>query len=201
MASSEPSCVDSAVSASSTERSRFSTPSSPPRLNLEPLPPPRIRTTPPTCLAPPPSLIRKRPAKFVRMRQQQLYDILQRVDEVAPESSIANDALRRHSSLESFPFSPPIHCTPEPQDRARSTYHVHDGTGKANRIHSQDPRVCRRTDTVFRKAKQLAELANTEVYLVVRHPGQCMVFDSANPLSPSLLEPKDNETIITVHVS
>ncbi|PVH92379.1 hypothetical protein DM02DRAFT_677544 [Periconia macrospinosa] len=82
-----------------------------------------------------------------------------------------------------------------------------DGLEATNRIRAakdegfrgQTPNLRARTNTLFRKASQLANIANAEVYLTVRYAGECMVYNSADPNS-SQPPVKFDEDIVSVVV-
>ncbi|PVH90259.1 hypothetical protein DM02DRAFT_636956 [Periconia macrospinosa] len=94
-----------------------------------------------------------------------------------------NQLKRRHSIDSSDNIQAPV------AKRAR----IHkvlqsDGLEATNRIRAKDegfrgqaPNLRARTNTLFRKASQLANIANAEVYLTVRYAGECMVYNSADP--------------------
>jgi hypothetical protein len=96
------------------------------------------------------------------------------------------------------------------------TYYVQAPSSVRSRGYGQNPQIQSRFNTLIRKASQLCQMSQSEVYMMVRHDGNFYVFNSVDASSRTFPEPqvcfthafadihlklKDNEVVVNVAVA
>ncbi|KAF1840092.1 uncharacterized protein K460DRAFT_371310 [Cucurbitaria berberidis CBS 394.84] len=138
--------------------------------------------------------------------EAQLHNILQELDETSSEPLPAyceNSAIPRSStptdsalvtSKDVLPNTVSVHQS----QTSSKTYHV---PNPPPRIYTQAPKLQSRLNTLVRKASQLCQMSETEVYMIVRFGGSFYVYNSVDSASRSAPQPKAYEQVVNVAVA